>query len=78
MVKEGLSEAARQMLARLRPDRRMSLAIGLGVVACFALAYNDALEDLRPPDPSLPADAVRRLPDGRVLLRDGSISDGKS
>ena len=43
MVKEGLSESARQMLARLRPDRRMSLAIGLGVVACFALAYNDAL-----------------------------------
>ena len=49
------SDYVRQLLERLRPDRRMSLAIGLGVVACFALAYNDALEDMRPPDPSLPA-----------------------
>ena len=67
-------EYVRQLLLRLRPDRRMSLAIGLGAAACFGLAYHDANTDMEPRDMSLPTNGVRRLPDGRVLLRDGSIS----
>ena len=72
-----MAEQVRQFLRRLQPDRRMTLAIGLGAVACVGLAYRDALADLEPPDSSLPPNAERRLPDGRLLLRDGSIRDGK-
>ena len=68
------SEYVRQLLERLRPDRRMSLAIGIGAAACFGLSYYDALYEMELRDTTLPPNAVRRLPDGRVLLRDGSIS----
>ena len=67
------TEYMQQLLLRLKPDRRMSIAIGIGFAACFGLAYRDALTDMEPRDTSLPPNAVRRLPDGRVLLRDGSI-----
>ena len=71
---QSASDYVRQLLERLRPDRRMSLAIGLGAAACFGLSYYDALTDMELRDTTLPPNAVRRLPDGRVLLRDGSIS----
>jgi hypothetical protein len=67
------TEYVRQLLERLRPDRRMSLAICLGAAACFGLSYYDALTDMELRDTTLPPNAVRRLPDGRLLLRDGSI-----
>ena len=45
------SDYVRQLLERLRPDRRTSLAIGLAAAACFGLAYRDALA-FGPSDPS--------------------------
>ena len=74
LMAQSPSEYVRQLLERLRPDRRMSLAIGLGAAACFGLSYYDALYEMELRDTTLPPNAVRRLPDGRVLLRDGSIS----
>ena len=68
------SDYVRQLLERLRPDRRTSLAIGLAAAACFGLAYRDALADMERKDPTLPPHAVSRLPDGRLVMRDGSIS----
>ena len=38
------------------------------------LAYRDALADMERRDPTLPPHAVNRLPDGRLVMRDGSIS----
>ena len=68
------SDYVRQLLERLRPDRRTSLAIGLAAAACFGLAYRAALADMERKDPTLPPHAVSRLPDGRLVMRDGSIS----
>ena len=48
------SDYVRQLLERLRPDRRTSLAIGLAAAACFGLAYRDALADMERRDPTLP------------------------
>ena len=54
------SDYVRQLLERLRPDRRTSLAIGLAAAACFGLAYRDALADMERRDPTLPPHAVSR------------------
>lgn len=53
------SEYVRQLLERLRPDRRMSLAIGIGAAACFGLSYYDALYEMELRDTTLPPNAVR-------------------
>ena len=48
-------------------------AIIAALTAPSGLSYYDALTDMELRDTTLPPNAVRRLPDGRLLLRDGSI-----
>lgn len=36
--------------------------------------YNNYRDSLKPAEPDLPDGAARRLPDGRLLMKDGSIS----
>ena len=51
------------------------MLIAIGAVACVGLAYKDAMTDLEPgPEmQGLPPGATRQLPDGRLLMKDGSI-----
>ena len=67
----------------LDPNKRASwivtgaVAVGCGLMLCFGL-YQDrvtaAAKASAPPDPgAVPTDAVKRLPDGRLLMKDGSI-----
>ena len=45
----------------------------LGIVAALH-AYNMYLDSKRVPEPDLPDGATRRLPDGGLLMADGSIA----
>ena len=67
----------------LDPNKRSSwivtgaTAVGCVLMICYGM-YQDsvtaAAKAAAPPDPAaLPTDAVKRLPDGRLLMRDGSI-----
>ena len=52
-------------------DQRFWLLVG--VIGCLHL-YANHLERNKPIEPDLPPGAARRLPDGRLLMLDGSIS----
>jgi hypothetical protein len=45
----------------------------IGIVGGLHL-FNNYRESQRPPESDLPAGAVRRLPDGRLLMEDGSVT----
>jgi hypothetical protein len=45
----------------------------VGIIAGLH-TYNNYRDSLKPEEPDLPPDAVRRLPDGRLLMKDGSIT----
>jgi len=74
-----LTWAKRPARATLQPHhcpasrRRFAILLGIGTVVSMCMAYKDAMADMKPADPTLPPDAVRRLQDGRIQYRDGSI-----
>ena len=78
---EALAESAKmqqKMWDTFVPERSVRFGdqrFWLLVAVIFGLhQYANYKDSLKPPEIDLPAGAARRLPDGRLLMQDGSIS----